>query len=101
VRRLLAISSSFIISPQDEIPCGIYQWCGSEPMTKYDMVQTMGRKFDMDCSHIQGVKGPSPGAPRPFDTTMDTSRLTAMGIKHHTPFPAGIKSALLKWKELE
>ncbi len=67
-------------------------------MTKFDMVGTMAKVFGLDASHVKPLKGPSPGAPRPYDTTMDTSRLTDLGIRHHTPFSDGIKEALSKWK---
>ena len=81
------------------IPNGIYQWCGSEAMTKYDMIKCMAEVFDLDHSHIKGIKEPSPGAARPYDTTMDTSRLLDLGIQHHTPFKVGIKASLEKWKQ--
>ena len=75
-------------------PAGVYQWCGSEPLTKYDMVKTMAEVFQLPHSHIKGLKEPSPGAPRPYDTTMDTSRLLQLGISHHTTFREGIKSSI-------
>ena len=80
-----------------KVPKGVYQWCGTEAMTKYDMIKSMSEAFDLDHSHIKGVKEPSPGATRPYDTTMDTSRLLDLGIQHHTPFKIGIKSSLEKW----
>merc|ERR1711962_107951 len=74
-------------APEKSIPFGIYQWCGSEPLTKYEMVKIMGKVFKLDHKHVKGVKEPSPGAPRPFDTTMDTSRLLDLYIaNYHTPF---------------
>ena len=66
-------------------------------MTKYQMIQTMSDVFHLDHSHIKAVKMPSPGAPRPYDTTMDCSRLLDLGIQHHTPFKLGIQSSLEKW----
>ena len=77
----------------------MYQWCGSEAMTKYDMIKIMADQFGLESAHIKAVKGPSPGAPRPYDTTMDTSRLSRLGIQHHTPFAEGIKCSLDKWKQ--
>jgi hypothetical protein len=47
---------------------------------------------------VKGVKEPSPGAPRPFDTTMDTSRLEDLNISYHTPFEKGIEECLQKWR---
>lgn len=84
---------------EDEIPKGVYQWCGSEALTKYDMIKIMADQFGLDFAHIKPLNGPSPGAPRPYDTTMDTSRLSKFGIRHHTPFAEGIKSCLEKWNK--
>ena len=87
-------------APEKNIPFGIYQWCGSEPLTKYEMVKIMGKVFKLDHKHVKGVKEPSPGAPRPFDTTMDTSRLLDLYIaNYHTPFEEGIRMSLEKWSE--
>ena len=78
---------------------GIYQWCGKEPLTKYEMVKIMSQVFSLNHSHVKGIKEASPGAPRPFDTSMDCSRLKNLGIEHHTQFSEGIKKALEKWKD--
>ena len=80
-----------------QVPKGVYQWCGTEAMTKYDMIKSMSEAFDLDHSHIKGVKEPSPGAARPYDTSMVTTRLLDLGIQHHTPFKVGIKACLEKW----
>ena len=82
------------VDEPEKIPKGIYQWCGSEPLTKYQMIEIMADQFGLGCAHIEAVKGPSSGAPRPYDTTMDTSRLSQLGIQYHTPFAEGIKSCL-------
>lgn len=76
---------------------GVYQWCGHEPMTKFGMVQTMSEIFKLDASNLKPDKSPSPGAPRPYDTTMQTDRLTELGIDVHTTFKDGIKACLEKW----
>lgn len=82
---------------EEEKPSGIFQWCGQEPMTKYKMVLEMAAAFSLDTNHVLAVKGPSPGSPRPYDTTMDTGRLVDLGIGVHTPFRQGIKQVLEKW----
>jgi len=85
-------------APENSIPSGIYQWCGSQPLTKYEMVKIMGKVFNLDDKHVKGVKEPSPGAPRPYDTTMDTSRLLDLNkANYHTPFEEGIKMSLENW----
>ena len=88
----------YLILQEDKIPKGVYQWCGSEALTKYDMIKIMANQFSLERTHIKAAKGPSPGAKRPYDTTMDTSRLSQLSIQYHTPFAKGIKSCLEKWK---
>ena len=89
---------SYTLLQEDKIPKGVYQWCGSEALTKYDMIKIMAIQFGLETTHITPVKGPSPGAKRPYDTTMDTSRLSQLSIQYHTPFAEGIKNCLEKWK---
>ena len=89
---------SYTLLQEDKIPKGVYQWCGSEALTKYDMIKIMANQFGLETTHITPVKGPSPGAKRPYDTTMDTSRLSQLSIQYHTPFAEGIKNCLEKWK---
>ena len=55
-----------LVKKDKEMPKGIYQWCGIEPMTKYDMVKSMAKVFDLNHSHIKGVKEPSPGEREPI-----------------------------------
>ena len=53
---------------------GVYQWCGSEPMTKFGMIRSMGAALGMDVSHVRGnAEKPRDdgGTKRPRDTTMD------------------------------
>ncbi|KAK3918645.1 Methionine adenosyltransferase 2 subunit beta [Frankliniella fusca] len=81
--------------------CGIFQWCGSEILTKYQMVQVMGEVFSLPHVHISKAPDPSNGTAqsvsRPYDTQMDRTRLESKGIGRHTPFASGIKSALAAW----
>lgn len=78
---------------------GMYQWCGKEVMTKYDMVLQMADVFQLSHEHIQPADADEPGTSttRPFDTQMDTSRLEALNIGTHTVFKQGIKSCLESW----
>ncbi len=81
---------------------GIYQWCGSEPLTKYGMVRAMSAAFGLPHDHVKGnAEKPAAGVgtARPHDTTMDRSRLESLGISEHTEFAAGIKECLSKWVE--
>ncbi|KAJ1525230.1 hypothetical protein ONE63_010057 [Megalurothrips usitatus] len=86
---------------KDTTISGIFQWCGSETYTKFEMVQLMGEVFSLP--HVHVSKAPAPDAAtsqsvsRPYDTRMDRSRLESRGIGKHTPFASGIKSALAAW----
>ena len=62
--------------------CGIYQWSGREPLTKYGMVRAMAAAFKLDVGHVEGnaERPPDDGKTRrPHDVTMDTSRLEELG----------------------
>jgi dTDP-4-dehydrorhamnose reductase len=86
---------------QDENICGIFHWCGKEVFTKYDMLVQMASVFQLPYnSHVTPDSNPPSAAAttlRPYDTTLDTSRLEQLGIEYHTPFNVGIKSALQSW----
>nr|XP_018902195.1 PREDICTED: methionine adenosyltransferase 2 subunit beta-like [Bemisia tabaci] len=78
---------------------GIFQWSGEEVFTKYQMIQVMSEVFNLKMDHITpDSKEPDPSAAaRPFDVTLDSSRLKSLGIHHHTIFKEGIKRDLAKW----
>lgn len=80
---------------------GIYQWCGSETLTKFEMVQVISEVFSLPHAHISKAPVASDGATqavsRPYDTQMDRSRLESRGIGKHTPFASGIRGALAAW----
>lgn len=75
----------------------VYQWCGSEELTKYDMVKAMGEVFNLPTGHIEADPSPGTGAPRPRDVTLSRARLEALGISKHTPFKQGIKKLFAKF----
>ena len=58
------------------------------------MAVTMAQALDLPWQHIVPVNEAPKGAPRPFDSHLDTTRLIEMGISHRTPFETGIKEAL-------
>ncbi|XP_037782734.1 methionine adenosyltransferase 2 subunit beta-like [Penaeus monodon] len=84
------------ISKDKEIS-GIFQWSGKEQLTKYDMIVAMSRVLSLCHDHITPDPNPAPGAPRPYDAHMDSSRLESLGISHHTAFDVGIKECLSPW----
>jgi len=81
----------------DSTICGIYQWCGKECLTKYQMVQVISGELGLSYSHItpNNKKPPTGGSSsRPHDVRMDTTKLESLGIGAHTPFKEGIKQSL-------
>ena len=69
-------------------------------MTKYKMVQTMAAAFGMDTSRVLPNREPPPAnaaTKRPYDTTLDCSKLEQLGIGLHTPFSEGIQACLKNW----
>jgi hypothetical protein len=61
------------------------------------MVKEMAEVFGLELKNLKGDDKPSPGVPRPYDTTMSTERLQSLGIDVHTIFKTGIKECLQKW----
>nr|CAD7568677.1 unnamed protein product [Timema californicum] len=62
---------------QRENISGIYQWCGKETLTKYEMVLQMAGVFNLPHSHITPASDPPAlsSAVRPYDTRLDTTRV--------------------------
>lgn len=71
---------------------GVYQWCGSEPLTKYQMVCIIAKTLGLRDGHLSPDREPSKGAPRPYDCRLERGRLEVLGIGQHTPFAEGVKS---------
>lgn len=69
-----------------DIKGGVYQWSGLEKLSKWDVTQLIASELGLNASHLEEVKGPSPGAPRPKDVEMDRGKLTDLGISHHSDF---------------
>nr|CAD7199505.1 unnamed protein product [Timema douglasi] len=67
---------------QRENISGIYQWCGKETLTKYEMVLQMAGVFNLPHSHITPASDPPAlsSAVRPYDTRLDTTRVVGLGI---------------------
>ncbi|KAF2368675.1 RmlD-like substrate binding domain [Trinorchestia longiramus] len=82
---------------QDPLLKGIFQWSGLEQLTKYDMCVAMAETLSLSHDHITPDNKPAPGAPRPYDSRMDNSRLQGLGISAHVPFKEGIRECLQEW----
>jgi len=69
---------------------GIFHWSGNEAMTKYAMARVFAECLNFDADRIIPDNHPPAGAPRPQNSRLDTSVLTALGIGKHTPFRAAV-----------
>lgn len=74
---------------------GIYQWCGKEKMTKYQMVLKMAEVFSLRHDHITPnlVSGVA-STQRPEDTEMSRLRLEKLGFGKSVLFEEGISEVL-------
>lgn len=86
---------------QDSSVKGIYQWCGFESLTKYQMVKIMAEVLGMTAEHLIGDPNPSVGAPRPYNTQLCRKKLESLGIGKHTNFKDGVKEFSKFLKNIE
>ncbi|XP_050417180.1 methionine adenosyltransferase 2 subunit beta [Patella vulgata] len=73
---------------------GIYHWSGEENMTKCDMAIAMAECFGISTNHIEADNSASPGAPRPYDAHLVTSRLDDLVLVPRSPFKDSILKVL-------
>ncbi len=73
--------------------CGIAQWSGDEPMTKYQIAQRLARALGVNARLLAQTR-PADATPRPRDCHLDSSRLEGLGIGRRTPFDAAIGAVL-------
>ncbi|WP_207005634.1 dTDP-4-dehydrorhamnose reductase family protein [Trinickia mobilis] len=73
--------------------CGITQWSGAEPMTKFDIAMRLARALQLD-ARLTPQHTPADATPRPRDCHLDSSRLEALGIGRRTPFDEAILQVL-------
>eukprot|EP00092_Neocalanus_flemingeri_P025613 GFUD01027768.1.p1 GENE.GFUD01027768.1~~GFUD01027768.1.p1 ORF type:complete len:294 (+),score=81.21 GFUD01027768.1:32-913(+) len=72
---------------------GIYQWCGLEKLSKWDMCKIISKETGLDIGHLEEVVGAG-GTPRPRDVELDREKLRRLGIEHHTQFKEGVMGDL-------
>lgn len=75
---------------------GIFQWCGKEKMTKYEMTQKLAEAFNLSTDHIVRQTEPTSTVARPYNCQMDSAKLEALGIGSHTPFIDAVKRCNLE-----
>lgn len=76
---------------------GIYHCSGRDAMTKYGMVKIISEKMQLAMDHIVPDREPVKGAPRPYDSHLDTSKLDALVGQPYTPFRDAIKNCLINY----
>ena len=80
--------------------CGIAQWSGDEPMTKYDIAQRLAAALNLNARLVAQTR-PTDATPRPRDCHLDSNRLEALGIGRRTPFDTAIRAVLdaFPWRD--
>lgn len=73
--------------------CGIAQWSGDEPMTKFDIANRIARILRIDAKVVPQYT-PADSTPRPKDCHLDSSRLEALGVGRRTPFDQALTEVL-------
>jgi dTDP-4-dehydrorhamnose reductase len=73
--------------------CGITQWSGDEPMTKYDIARRLADALGVD-AQLTPQYTPADATPRPRDCHLDSGVLEALGIGRRTPFDIAIREVL-------
>ncbi|MGV2293614.1 SDR family oxidoreductase [Trinickia sp. YCB016] len=73
--------------------CGIAQWSGDEPMTKFDIAARLAEALQLD-ARLTPQHTPVDATPRPRDCHLDSTRLEALGIGRRTPFDEAIRQVL-------
>jgi dTDP-4-dehydrorhamnose reductase len=76
-----------------EAVCGITQWSGDEPMTKYDIAMRVADALRLD-AQLTPQPTPTDATPRPHNCHLDSGVLEAFGIGRRTPFDAAIRQVL-------
>lgn len=73
--------------------CGVAQWSGNEPMTKYQIAERLAQALGVE-ARLVAQTTPADATPRPRDCHLASSRLEALGIGRRTPFDAAIRGVL-------
>ncbi|HEY4351541.1 MAG TPA: SDR family oxidoreductase [Paraburkholderia sp.] len=73
--------------------CGITQWSGDQPMTKYDIARRLADALGVD-AQLTPQYTPADATPRPRDCHLDSSVLETLSIGRRTPFDIAIRQVL-------
>lgn len=74
---------------------GIFHYSSPDKFTRYSVAVAIGRLLGKGTEHIASDPSPPPGAPRPRDAFLDSSKLAALGLAAPcTPFAVGMSDTL-------
>lgn len=73
--------------------CGIAQWSGDEPMTKFEIAKRLAQALRLE-ARLAPQEASADATPRPRDCHLDSSRLEALGIGRRTRFDRAIAQVL-------
>lgn len=84
-----------------EAVCGIAQWSGDEPMSKYEIAVRLAEALGLDAQLI-AEHSPTDETPRPRDCHLASDRLEALGIGRRTAFDDAIRQVLegFPWRDV-
>lgn len=84
-----------MVTREQALEGGVYQWSGLEKLSKWDMVQMISSETGLSICHLTEQREPGTGATvRPRDVEMERVRLENLGISHHINFRQGLVEAL-------
>ena len=95
-KTLLNICNAYI-TPGASCPTGIFHYSSADRTTRYKISQLLADIMGLgtSVSHVTADANPPPGAPRPYDAALDTSKLRALGLAHpNTPLREGLEHVL-------
>jgi dTDP-4-dehydrorhamnose reductase len=75
---------------------GVTHWSGDEPMTKFNIAQTIARVLNID-ARITAQRTPVDATPRPRNCHLASDVLEILKIGRRTPFEAAIRVVLQNW----
>ncbi|WP_144110530.1 dTDP-4-dehydrorhamnose reductase family protein [Paraburkholderia sp. BCC1886] len=73
--------------------CGIVQWSGDEPMSKYEIAIRLADALRLN-AQLMPERSPADETPRPRDCHLVSDRLEALGIGRRTAFDDAIRQVL-------
>jgi dTDP-4-dehydrorhamnose reductase len=76
-----------------ETICGIVQWSGDEPMTKYEIAIRLAAALQLN-AHLTPRRTPTDATPRPHNCHLASGQLEALGIGRRTSFDHAIRQVL-------